>query len=122
MSGTTQRDPTCVKALEAFLTRPRAPASFTEAGYTGVPTEDLQPLAMWARQLPSPPDVVHINVVDVTLLGKGWMHRVNNKLRPVHPSLRAIGFRFPVDAVHDLCKQATGNLDTSPGQFRVKDP
>ena len=81
-SGTRQRDPTCVKALEAFLRRPRAPTSFTEPGYTSLPTaaEDLLPLAMWTRQLPLiqfkfPPNVVHINVVDATLLGKGWMYR-----------------------------------------------
>ena len=50
-----------------------------------------------------PPDVVHINFVDATLLGKGWMYHVNNKLHSVHPSLRAIRFRFPLDDVHDLC-------------------
>ena len=119
MSGTTQRDPTCVKALEAFLS-PRAPTSFTEARYTRVPTEDLQPLATWAQQLASPPDVIHINVVDATLLGKGWMYRVNDKLRSVHPSLRAIGFRFPVEDMYDLCQQATGKLDTSPRQFDLE--
>ena len=67
-----------------------------------------------------PLDVVHINVVDVTLLGKGWMYRVNNKLRSVHPSLQAIRFRFPVDAVHDLCQQATARLDTSTRQFGLE--
>ena len=68
----------------------------------------------------SHPDVVHIKVVDATLLGKGWMHRVNNKLRLVHPSLRAIRFRLPGDAAHDLCQHATGKLDTSPGQFGLE--
>ena len=72
--------------------RPGAPTSFTGVGYTGVPTEDLQALAKWAHQLPSPPDVVHINVVDATLLAKGWTYRVNNKLRSQHPSLSAIRF------------------------------
>ena len=74
-------------------------------------------MATWAWGLPSPLDVVHIKVVDATFLGKGWMHGVNKKLRLEHPSLQAIGFCFPVDAVHALCYQATGKLDTSPRQF-----
>ena len=65
----SQRDHTRVKALEAFLRHLCAPYWFREAGYTGVPTEHLQPWATSAKQLPSPLDVVHINVVDATLLG-----------------------------------------------------
>ena len=120
MSVTTQRDPACVKALGAFVRCPRAPTTFTEAGYIAVPAEDVQPLAMWAQQLPPPPDVVHINVDHATPLGKGWMYRVNNKLRSVHPCLRAIRFCFPVDAVHDFCQLATGKLDTSRRLFGLE--
>ena len=92
-----------MKALEAFLGLPRTPTSFTKAGYIRVATEDLQPLATGAQQLPSPPDVAHINVLDATLLGNGWMYQVTDKLPSVHPNLQAIRFRCPVDAVHDLC-------------------
>ena len=46
------------------MRRPRAPYRFSEAGYTRVPTEDLQPLATLAKPLPSPLDMVHSNVVD----------------------------------------------------------
>ena len=69
---------------------------------------------------PPPLDVVHINVVDATIPGKGCMCRVYNKLRSVHPRLRAIRHRFPVDAVHDLCQQAIRKLDTSPRQFGLE--
>ena len=48
------------------------------------------------------------------------MYRVNNKLRSLHPNLQAIRFRFPVDAVHDVCRQATGKLDTSARQFGLE--
>ena len=48
------------------------------------------------------------------------MYRVNNKLRSVHASLRAIQFRFQVDVVPDLCQQATRKLDTSPRQFGLE--
>ena len=67
-----------------------------------------------------PPHGVHINVVDVALLGKGWMQRVNNTLRLVHPSPWTICFGFPVDDVQDLCQQATEKLDISPSKFGLE--
>ena len=79
-------EPAASKALASFLSRPRVPTAFTEAAYPGVPSTDLEPLKLWAQQLPAPsPEVVHINVSDVTLLGKTWMHRCNQMLRQVHP-------------------------------------
>ena len=95
-------EPAASKALTSFLSRPRVPTAFTEAACPGVPLTDLEPLKLWAQQLPAPsPEVVHITVSDVTL-GKSWMHRCNQMLRHVHQALRAAHFRFPVAAVQDL--------------------
>ena len=75
-------EPAASKALASFLSRPRLPTAFTEAAYPGVPLTNLEPLKLWAQQLPAPsPEVMHINVSDVTLLGKSWMHRCNQMLR-----------------------------------------
>ena len=69
------------KALTSFLSRPRVPTAFTEAAYRGVPSTDLDPLKLWAQQLPAPsPEVVRITVSDVTLLGKSRMHQSNQML------------------------------------------
>ena len=48
---------------------------------------------------------------------------MGDELRSAHPRLRAIGFRFPVDAVLNSCQQATGKLDTFPRQcgFEIVD-
>ena len=67
---------------------------------------------------PAPsPEVVHITVSDVTLLGKSRMHRRNQMLRLVHPTIRAVHFRFPVAAVQDLCQQSSGQLIGTPHEF-----
>ena len=59
------------KAVCSFLSRPRLRTAFTEVAYPGVPSTDLEPLKLWAQQLPAPsPEVVHITVSDVTLLGE----------------------------------------------------
>ena len=74
-----------------------------------MPSTDLEPLKLWAQQLPAPsPEVVHITVSDATLLGKSWMHRGNQMLRQVHPAFRAVRFGFPVAAVQDLLQQSSG--------------
>ena len=114
-------EPAASKALASFLSRPRVPTAFTEAAYPGVPSTDLEPLKLWAQQLPAPsPEVVHINVTDVTLLGKSWMHRCNQMLRQVHPALRAVRFRFPVAAVQDLVQQSSGKLIGTPHEFGTR--
>ena len=108
-------EPAASKALTSFLSRPRVPTAFTEATYPGVPSTDLEPLKLWAQQLPAPsPQVVHITVSDVTLLGNSWMHRRNQMLRQVHPALRAVRFRFAVAAVQDLLRQSSGKLIGTP--------
>ena len=104
-------EPAASKALTSFLIRPWVPTAVTEAAYPGVPSMDLEPLKFSAQQLPAPsPEVVHITMSDVTLLGKIWMHRRNQMLRQVHPALRAVRFRFPVAAVQDLLQQPSGKL------------
>ena len=96
-------EPAASKVLASFLSRPRVPTAFTQAAYPGVPLTDLEPVKLWAQQLPAAsPEVLHINVSDVTLLGKSWMHRRNQMLRQVHPALPAVRFRFLVAAVQDL--------------------
>ena len=108
-------EPSASKTLTCFLSRPRVPTAFTEAAYPGAPSTELEPSKLWARQLPAPsPEVVHITVSDVTLLGKSRMHRRNQMLRPVHPAIRAVRFRFPVAAVQDLCQQSSGKLISTP--------
>ena len=103
------------KALTSFLSRPRVPTAFTEAAHPGLRSTDVEPLKLWAQQLPAPsPEVVHITVSDVTLLGKSWMHRCNQMLRLVHSAIHAIRFRFPVAAVQDLCQQSSGQLISTP--------
>ena len=114
-------EPAASKALTSFLSRPRVPTAFTEAAYPGVPSTDLEPLKLWAQQLPTPsPKVVHITVSDVTLLGKSWMHRCNQMLRLVHPAIRAVHFRFPVAAVQHLCQQSLGELIGTPHEFGTR--
>ena len=114
-------EPAASKALTSFLSRPRVPTAFAEAPYPGVPSTDLEPLKLWAQQLPSPsPEVVHITVSDVTLLKKISMHRHNQMLRQVHPALRAIRFHFPVAAVQDLCQQSLGKLIGTPQEFGTR--
>ena len=114
-------EPTASKALTSFLSRPRVPTAFTEEAYPGVPSTDLEPLKLWAQQLPAPsPEVVHITVSDVTLLGKSWMHRCNQMLRPVHPAIRAVRFRFPMAAVQVLCRQSSGKLIGTPQEFGTR--
>ena len=114
-------EPGASKALASFLSRPRVPTAFTEAAYPGVPSTDLEPLKLWAQQLPAPsPEGVHINVSDVTLFGKSWMHRCNQMLRHVHPALRAVRFRFPVAAVQDLVQQSSGKLIGTPHEFGTR--
>ena len=86
-----------------------------------MPSTDLEPLKLWAQQLPAPsPEVVHIPVSDVTLLGKSWMHRRNQRLRQVHPALRAVRFRFPVAAVQDLVQQTSGKLIGTPHELGTR--
>ena len=76
-SVTTGLEPEASKALSSFLSRPRVPTAFTEVAYPGVPSQDLEPLKLWAHQLPAPsPEVVHIKMSDVTLRGKSWLYRV----------------------------------------------
>ena len=112
-------EPAASKALRSFLSRPRVPTTFTEAAYPGVPSTDLEPLKLWVHQLSAPfPEVVHITVSDVTLLGKSWMHRCIQMLRLVHPAIRAIRFRFPVAAVQDLCQQSSRKLSGTPHEPR----
>ena len=78
-------EPAASKAHTSFLGRPRSPTAFTEAVYPGVPSTDIEPLKPWAQQLPAPsPEVAHITVSDVTLLGKSWMHRCYEMLRQLH--------------------------------------
>ena len=114
-------EPAASKALTSFLSRPRVLTAFTEAAYPGVPSTHLEFLKLWARQLPTPsPEVVHITVSDVTLLGKSWMHRCNQMLRLVHPAIRAVRFRFPVAAVQDLGQQSTGKLIGTPHEFGTR--
>ena len=108
-------------ALTSFLSCPRVPTAFTEAAYPGVPSTDLEPLKLWAQQLPAPsPEVVQITMSDVTLLGKSWMHQCNQMLRLVHPAIRAVRFRFPVAAVQDLCQQSSGKLIGTPHEFGTR--
>ena len=86
-----------------------------------MPSTDLEPLKLWAQQLPAPSvEVVHINVSDVTLLGKSWMHRRNQMLRQVHPALCAIRFRFLVAAVQNLVQQSSGKLICAPHDFGTR--
>ena len=111
-------EPAASKALASFLSRPRVPTAFTEAVYPGVPSTDLEPLKLWAQQLPAPSlEVVHITVSDVTLLGKSWMHRCNQML---HLAIRAVRFRFPVADVQDLCQQSSGKPIGTPHKFGTR--
>ena len=108
-------EPAASKALTSFLSRPRVPTAFTEAAYPGPPSTDLEPLKLWAQQLPAPsPQMVHITVSDLTLRGKSWMHGRNQMLRLVHPAIRVVRFRFPVAALQDLCQQSSGKLIGTP--------
>ena len=114
-------EPAASKALASFLSRPRVHTAFTEAAYPGVPSTDLEPSKLWAQQLPAPfPEVVHINVSDVTLLGKSWMHRCNQMSRQVHPALSAVRFRFPVATVQDLVHQSSRKLIGTPHEFETR--
>ena len=82
---------------------------------------DLEPLKLWAQQLPAPsPEVVHITVSYVTLLGKSWMHRCNQMLRLVHPAIHAVRFRFHVAAVQNLCQQSSRKLTGTPHEFGTR--
>ena len=111
-------EPAASKALTYFLSGPRVPTAFTEAAYPGVPSTDLEPLKLWAQQLPAPSlEVVHITVSDVPLLGKSWMQRHNQMLRLVHPAIRPVRFRFPVAAFQDLCQQSSRKLIGTPHEF-----
>ena len=83
--------------------------------YPGVSSTYVEPLKLWAQQLPAPSsEVVHITVSDVTLLGKGLMHRCNQMLRLVHPAILAVRFRCPVVAVQALCRQSSRKLVRIP--------
>ena len=114
-------EPAASKALASFLSRPRVPTAFTEAMYPGVPSTNLEPMKLWAQQLPAPyPEVVHITVSDVTFLGKSWMHRRNQMLRTVHPAIRALHFRFLVALVQNLCQQSSGKLIGTPHEFGTR--
>ena len=114
-SVTTGLEPKASKVPSSFLGRTRVAAAFTEVVYPGVPSQDLEPLKLWAQQLPAPsPEVVHIKMSDLTLLGKSWMYLCNKMLRSVHPTIRAVRFRFLVDTVHDLCQLSTGKLTGTP--------
>ena len=109
------------KAVTSFLSRPWVPTTFTEVAYLGVPSTDLEPLKLWAQQLPAlSPKVVHITVSDVTLLGQSRMHRCNQMLRLVHPAIRTVRFRFAVAAVQDLCQQSAGKLIGTPHEFGTR--
>ena len=86
-----------------------------------MPSTDLEPLKLWAQQLPAPsPEVVHTTVSAMTFLGKSWMHRCNQMLRLVHPAIRAVRFRFPVAAVQDLCQLSSGKLIGTPHEFGTR--
>ena len=109
------------KALTSSLGRPRVPTAFTKAAYPGVPSTDVEPLKLWAQQLPAPsPEVVHIPVSDVTLLRKSWMHRRNQRLRLVHPAIRAVRFGFRVVVVQDLCEHSSGKRIGTRHGFRTR--
>ena len=101
------------------VSRPRVRTAFTEALCPGVPSTDIEPLKLWAQQLPAPsPEVVHITVSHVNLLGKIWMHWRNQMLRQVYPALRAVRFCFRVAAVQDLVQQSSGKLIGTPHRVR----
>ena len=86
-----------------------------------MPSTDLEPLKLWAQQLPAPsPEVVHITVSDVTLLGTSLMHRCNQMLRLVYPAIRAVRFRFLVAAVRVLSQQSSGKLIETPHEFGTR--
>ena len=110
-------EPAASKALTSFLSRPRVPTAFKEAGYPGVPSRNVEPLKWWAQQLPAPS---HITASDETLLGKRRMHRCNQMLRPVHPAIGVVRFRFPVGAVQDLCEQSSGKPIGTPHEFGTR--
>ena len=113
--------PVASKALASFLSRPRLPTAFTKAAYPGVPSTDLATLKLWASQLPAPsPEVVHITVSDVALLGKSWMHRCNQMLGLVHPAIRALRLRFLVAADQNLCQQSSRKQIGTPNEFGTR--
>ena len=86
-----------------------------------MPSQDLEPLKLWAQQLPAPsPEVVHTKMSDVTLLGKSWMYRCNKMMQSVHLTIHAVRFRFPVDALQDLCQLSTGKLTGTPLEFGTR--
>ena len=81
----------------------------------------MEPSKLWAQQLPAPsPEVVHITVSAVTLLGKSWMPRCNQMLRLSHPGIRTVRFRFHVVAVQDLCQLSSGKLIGTPLDFGTR--
>ena len=45
------------------------------------------------------------------------MYRCNKMLQLVHPTIRAVRFRFLVGAVQDLCWLSTGKLNGTPLEF-----
>ena len=66
---------------------------------------------MLGRGFDPPPDVIHIRVLDKTLMGKNRMHKGNRLLHEVHRNLWAIRFRFREDVVDDLLHEASEKMD-----------
>ena len=115
---TTGLEPKGSKVLSYVVSRPEVPAAFTKAVYPGVPSQDLEPLKLWAQQLPVLSlEEVHIKMSDVTLVRKSWMYHCDKMLRCVHPTMRAVPFLFPADIVQQLCQLSTRKLSATPLEF-----
>ena len=74
---------------------------------------------MWAEQLLTPsPETVHIKLCDVTLLGENWMHQCNQILQVVHPTIRAVRFRYGGGA--GFVPRVLGKANSYPRRVRHK--